>query len=261
MGGYNFQIMRLNTSLQKGLKILDFIAKSDRGAKLTDCAKVCDLASSNTSLFLNTLVHAGYIFKDNVTGNYCISDKLSELAQHNKMDVYAQLKIVALSEMQRLHKLYNENVVISIMSRNHLSIIQEILSTQAIRIINRTEDLFQPHVTAAGKAILAHMDKKKLRNYLKQCDYQKITQHSINNEADLIKELEMISKRGWATNIGEYNPQVYGVAAPIFSNQQVIAALIVQYPGFRHDEKQLEVYAQEVLNSAREISEELTEQD
>ena len=130
--------MRLNTSLQKGLKILELIAKSERGVKLTDCAKACDLASSNATLFLNTLVHSGYIFKDGVSGNYCLSEKLNDLAQNNKLDIYDQLKMVALSEMKRLHQLYNENVVISMISRHHLNIIQEISSTQAIRIVNRT---------------------------------------------------------------------------------------------------------------------------
>ena len=115
-----------------------------------------------------------------------------------------------------------------------------------------------PHVTAAGKAILAHMDKKKLKNYLKQCDYQNLTRQSLKSEEELLLELDLVSKRGWASNIGEYDAQVFGVGAPIFSNGQVIASLVVQYPSFRHDEKQIEAYGKEVKESAKVISDELS---
>ncbi len=251
--------MRLNASLQKGLKILELIASSEMGAKLTDCAKACDLASSNTTLFLNTLVHCGYVIKDSRSGHYCLSEKVRDLAQLSNVDIFGQLKMVALSEMKRLHKLYNENVVLSIMSRHHLNIIQEISSNQAIRIINRPEDLFLPHVTAAGKAILANVNKKKLKSYLKQCEYNSLTDQSIKSEDKLLDELKEVSKKGWASNIGEYDSQVYGIAAPIFSNDEVIASLVVQYPGFRHDEIQLKKYAKEVIKSAESISADLSQ--
>ena len=253
--------MRLNTSLQKGLKILELIASTEKGAKLIDCAKACDLASSNTTLFLNTLIHCGYVIKDSQSGTYCLSDKLQDIAQLQKVDIFAQLKMIALSEMKRLHKLYNENVVLSMMSRHHLNIIQEISSTQAIRIINRPEDLFLPHVTAAGKSILAYYPPKKLKAYLRQCDFPRLTEQSLKSEEDLIQELKNVEKQGWASNIGEYDNQVYGIAAPIFSGDEVLASLIVQYPGFRHNEEQLQSYAKEVVQSAECISKELNPKD
>lgn len=250
--------MRYNASLQKGLTILEAIAAQEKGLKLSEIARELGLPSSNTTLFLNTLIHAGYVVKESASGHYCITGKLSELAQLTRVDLYGQLKMVALSEMKRLNQLYNENVLLSILSRHHLSVIQEIASTKPIRIINRPEDLFLPHVTAAGKAILAYQDEKKRKGYLAQCDYPSLTPKSLGSEKKLLTELETIRQEGWASNIGEYDDQVFGVAAPIFSGEEIVASLVVQYPGFRHGQKELGEYAQEVMASAQLISQDIS---
>ncbi|MBF0196308.1 MAG: IclR family transcriptional regulator [Planctomycetes bacterium] len=250
--------MRFNTSLQKGLTILEIIATQKKGVKLSEIAKQMDLPSSNTSLFLNTLLHGGYIIKNHENGQYCVTGKLRELAQLANVDIYEQIKIAALSEMKELSKIYNENVLLSILSRHHLSVIQEISSTQPIRIINRPEDLFIPHVTAAGKSILAFQTEKKLNNYLRQCEFPKLTKSSVTSQRKLLKELETVKDQGWAINAGEYNTQVYGVAAPVYFGKEVVASLVVQYPSFRHNQEKLKGYAQKVMAAAKVISKEIS---
>jgi DNA-binding IclR family transcriptional regulator len=246
--------MRTNGSLYKGLKILEILSGARSGLKLADIARHIEQPSSNASIFLNTLIEGGYAIKDGRDGLYYISGKLHELTQNREPNLIEELKGVSESEMKRLHDLYNENVIISTLSRHHLTPVVEIPSSQAIRIINRQEDLFIPHVTAAGKAILAHLSAKKLQNYLRQAQMPKLTQSSLSSPENIKNDLDLVRKNGWAVNLGEYDSNIYGVAAPILINDEAIAAIVVQYPVFRHAENLLPDYANEIMASAKIIS-------
>jgi DNA-binding IclR family transcriptional regulator len=246
--------MRTNSSLLKGLHLLEHLAQAPHGLKCADLSRIIECPSSNTSIFLNTLIELGYVIKDGRDGRYYLSGKIKELGQHQNISLIDELKGLAETEMRRLHELYDENVILSILSRHHLSSIVEFPSTKALRIVNRSEDLFIPHVTAAGKAMLAFIGPKKLEAYLKQADFPRLTQQSINTLEQLKDELNQIKTRGWAINHGEYNELIYGIAAPILLEGEAIAAIVVQYPAFRHDSSQLEAYSEEVMLAAQKIS-------
>jgi DNA-binding IclR family transcriptional regulator len=246
--------MRTNGSLQKGLKILELLAESLKGLKLAEISRHLDQPSSNVSIFLNTLIEGGYVIKDGRDGLYYLSGKLNEISRNREPNITEELKALAETEMKRLHELYDENVILSTMSRHHLTPIVEYPSQKAIRIVNRQKDLFIPHVTAAGKAILAFLPEKKLQAYLRQAQTPKLTNNSLNSIQAIKSEITKIQDKGWALNLGEYDDQIYGVAAPILIQGEAVAAIIVQYPGFRHQEELLPEYANEIMSSAQNIS-------
>lgn len=246
--------MRINTSLAKGLRLIEALAAARRGLKLAELARAIESPSSNATLFINTLIEGGYLIRDGRDGLYHLSGKLGELAKAVETDLIEELKAMAEEEMTRLHELYDENVVLSVLSRHHLSAVVEIPSTQAIRIVNRQQDLFIPHVTAAGKAMLAFLSERKRQAYLNQAQFPALTSNSCLSLECLGKELHQIYKRGWASNLGEYDPHIFGVAAPILRGKEAIAAVVVQYPSFRHSRKNIKAYALEVMQSANAIT-------
>ena len=246
-------MVRTNGSLERGLLILEFIASQPKGAKLSEVARRVGQPTSNTTIFINTLVEEGWIFKDLFTGSYHLTGKIQDVAALSDTDSLEELKMAALPEMKKLHTEYNENVILSVLDHSFLVCIQEISSTKAIRIFNREGELFLPHLTAAGKAILANMSEEKRNIYLEQTNYAHPTEVSIVNQSALCDELDRIRNQGWALNLGEYDDQIFGVAAPIITTAGVYG-LAVQYPKFRHDEAHLERYAMKIIESANAIS-------
>ena len=233
---------------------MEHLAQAENGLKLADLSRSIDSPSSNTSIFLNTLIELGYALKDGRDGRYYLSGKLKELGHQSQLSLVDELKGIAEAEMRRLHELYDENVILSVLSRHHLTTIVEIPSRQSLRIVNRREDLFIPHVTAAGKAILAFLSSKKCEAYFKQASFPALTQQSIHSADILKQELQQIKQQGWALNHGEYNELIYGLAAPILLEGEAIAAIVVQYPAFRHDSTNLGSYSEEVMLAAQRIS-------
>jgi len=245
--------MRFNSSLQRGLAILEYITAQQKGARLSEVARVIGQPTSNTSIFINTLVEEGYIFKDLFTGSYHLTDKLGSMASLSKENPWEELKTAALPVMMDLHKKYNENVILSVINHSFLYSIQEISSTQSIRIINSEGERFRPHLTAAGKVILAFSSREIRDIYLEKADLAHETTASLGDVEKLNNEFNDIRNRGWSLNKGEYNEQIFGIAAPIITKTGVYA-LAVQYPQFRHDPGQIDKYANEVVKASQAIS-------
>jgi len=73
------------------------------------------------------------------------------------------------------------------------------------------------HASAAGKAILAHMDSDDVDAIIDEWGLPTFTDETIGTRAALEAELERVRNRGIAENRGEYRPGVYTVGAPVVS--------------------------------------------
>lgn len=245
--------MRTITSFAKGLKVLECVSTVADGVKVSEISRALDMPSSNLTLFLNTLVASGYVLKDQLTGRYVLSQKILQLSENINRNFYKDIILLANDEMEHLAKKYNENVLLSVLNQTHLKVIHEIHSTQNIQIMNNEEDIFIPHVTALGKAILSTYTDKELDKYFSFIDFPIYTAKTITGEDELRAELQEVKEKRYAINRGEYDDAIYAVAAPIKINNNLTVAICVQYPGFRHSENRLISYGEELQATASRI--------
>lgn len=236
---------------------MEFIANYPKGVKVAEISRALDMPSSNLSLFLNTLVSTGYVLKDQLTGRYILSQKLLQLSENINKNFYEDLILLANDEMESLAAKYNENVLLSVLNQTHLKVIHEIHSTQNIQIMNNEEEIFIPHVTALGKAILSTYSEKELSKYFNFIDFPKYTDRTVNDEQSLRNELEEAKRNKFTINRGEYDNDIYAVAAPIKVNENMTVAICVQYPCFRHSEDKLISYGEELQATASRIRQSL----
>jgi len=232
---------------------MECVAMESDGVKVAEISRALDMPSSNLTLFLNTLVTSGYVLKDQLTGRYVLSQKLLQLSENINRNFYKDIILLANDEMEALAKKYNENVLLSVLNQTHLKVIHEIHSTQNIQIMNNEEDIFIPHVTALGKAILSTYTDKELEKYFSFIDFPEYTDRTVPGETELRSELNEVRDKKYAINRGEYDDAIYAVAAPIKINDSMTVAICVQYPGFRHSEDRLISYGEELQATASRI--------
>ena len=244
--------MRTITSLTKGIKILEFLAESHEGVKLSEISKVVSMPSSNLSLFLNTLIESGYAIKNPTDNKYYVSNRLVEIANLIRPNRYMRLLSVSKPEIERIHAIFDENVILAVVNNYQLYLISRLQSTKSIQIVHN-DGPFIPHVTAGGKVVLACLTETQLAEYFKKTEWKSFTSQSMTEKELVLKQLEVIREKGYAINRGEYEEEIMAIAAPIFENEQVIAALIVQFPTFRYREEELYDKAPEVIATAKRI--------
>ena len=247
--------MRIINSLERGLRILEFIAHQG-SVRLAETAKQFDMTNSNMSIFMNTLVESGLVYKDAGQRKYLISSRIQKLAAAAGKHFNELIEIHARDEMAALHKRFNENVMLAVLSGTRSHYVARIQSNHLIQIVD-DETSYPLHATANGKVILAFRDEAFIHSYLESVDWRAFTNKTITSAQALEEELRRIRECGYALNRGEYEASIMAIAAPIESVLGIVASLVVQYPTFRHTVEEVEGYAPILLEAAKEISNKL----
>jgi len=89
------------------------------------------------------------------------------------------------------------------------------------------------HARASGKVMLAFARPSLREEYLYNNPLEKITPVTIDNSEILEGELKEIVKRGYATDLEEYAPDVSCLSVPVLASGHLIAALTVSAPTIR----------------------------
>ena len=245
--------MRTIGSLTKGLRILEYVAAADSGARVSEIARALGLPTSNLTLFLNSLLETGYVIKNPVDNRYYITEKLHHVAVSGGPNQYALLVRASQPELQDLHERFDENVMVTVLSLYRLKIVTRIQSTRSVQVVSDDETLYTPHVTAGGKAVLAYLSGERLDAYFRHTAMERFTVRSLLGRDEVERELDQTRTRGYAVNHAEYQPEVMAVAAPIFHRGAPLAALVLQFPTHRHREDELEGNAGAVVAAAARI--------
>ena len=244
--------MRVISSFEKGLKILEYVAQ--RGSvRLAETAKQFDMTNSNMSIFMNTLVKSGFVHKDDAERRYFVSTKIQRLSTAADSHTIEFIELVAKEEMQALHEKFNENVMLAVLSGNTSRYVARIQSNHLIQIVD-DDQTYPLHATANGKVILAFKDPGFVSRYLESAEWRHYTKLTITSRAALTRELDEIRERGFAINRGEYEESIMAVAVPIAEDGTIVASLVVQYPAFRHEVADLEDYGPVLVEAAERIS-------
>ena len=111
------------------------------------------------------------------------------------------------------------------------------------------------HATSTGKAYIAHLPKDQQRAVLESSTINTITDQTIVSIDQLLAEFDLIRERGYALALGELEDGLFATGTPLFNHRgEPIAAISMEGPTSRVDEKRLHELAQELMLTAADIS-------
>lgn len=246
---------RIFQSFLKGINILELIAVNPDGMRLSDIANEMDNYPSNITLYLNTLIKAGFLIRDPLTRKYYISPATIDMFRNASEGMIHHLIPHAEESMEYLYKLYNENVLLGFRKENSIFFVRHLMSGHVMRVGIDLNPECPMHATAAGRAILAFLPEKEINSYIRTAVFEKITSKTIASEEALREALTKTQESGYAFNPGEFENEVMATAAPIMVNNYPILSLAVQFPTLRHDAKEANRASIEIMKQARIIEE------
>ena len=241
----------MDTTLLKGLSVLELLAASDHPNGITELAEKLGWMKSNVHRVLQTLSHAGYVTKDPDSGRYQCTLKLWELGTlvTERLDIRA----VARSYVLDLAGQTGESVHLSVLDGSEVLYIDKIDSDQPVRSYTRIGGRAPAYCVATGKALLAYSGDAALADVRKHL--KPYTPRTIADWEQLQKELQRIRDSGYATNRGEWRESVHGLAAPVLDgHKRAIAAIGVSGPSDRLSLKRMREFAPLVMSAASAIS-------
>ncbi len=216
--------------IEKIMEIIEVIADSEDGYTSREISKILNLKVTTVHSLISTFHTLGYFEKDEKTKKYKISDKFLKvfypLIQRNIL-----LK-TAESVMKSLAEEIKESVVLVIFYKEERYTIAEVSFQN--HLLNVNLNIFKKgscYETATGRVLLAYLDEKDLKDFVKRNGYPKQLWKNIETLEEMKKQLEKIRKERIEILIRE---KTVALAVPVFNSEgKVCASLGVYLPTIR----------------------------
>ena len=247
---------RQTKSLRKGLQVLKAFSANGQELSLTQVATLNRLPKSTASRILGTLSNEGFLYRNPGTGTYRLGAVLLHLGRLVKENV--RIRDVAIPHMEKVSSQYGELVHLAILNDD-----REVVSLEAtpsrysLRSSVHLGGRAELHCTGVGKAILAFLDPREIRQILK-AKRKRYTSRTLTSERGLLRELVSIRAQGYAVDDMEHEEGVRCVAAPIRdADGATVGAISISGPAARIGLDRVPEFARSVKDVALKISRDL----
>ena len=223
---------------------------------VTELSQRLMMSKSTVYRFLQTMKMLGYVSQEGETDKYALTLKLFELGATSLEHV--DLVDLCDKEMQLISQQTNEALHLGALDENAIIYIHKIDSGYNLRMQSRIGRRNPLYSTAIGKVLLAYRSEEFTRNALKDVDFVKHTDKTLENIDQLLSELKAVKEQAFAEDNEEQEPGLRCMAAPVFDRfGNVIAGLSISLPTIRFDEKRKSYYVELLQNASRKVSEQL----
>ncbi len=243
-------------SVQRALALLTVIAHGDE-MPLAELAEAAALAPSTAHRLLTTLVDLGFLQQDRESRRYGAGHGLLGLVSAAEQRL-ATLRAAALPHMTELAAACGETAHLTILDGNQVIFVDQVLGPGTVRMEVKVGTRMAAHVTAAGKALLAWQPDAVVGPLL-AAGLERFTPQTLTEPDDLQRELALVRRRGWATEVEEHEQGAACVAAPIVAaTGPPLASLSVSGPTSRLRPSTLRVLADRVREAADGVAQSLS---
>ena len=247
--------VRVDSTLSKGLQVLEALAKSKTGKGVTELSRELELTKSNTFRLLQTLTALGYV-RNSESKSYAATMKVWQVG----LSVIENLDLPAIAapQMQMLSNKTGEAIYLAVPDGLSVVYIDKIESTQPIRSWNPIGGSAPIHCVGTGKALLA-ADYSRLRDQVRG-HLTKYTDRTLTSLKRLDADMAETQARGYAVDTGEYRERIFSFGAAVrLPSGRPVAAIGVSVPDVNLTEDRDKEIGVLVQRAAEGVSEALKE--
>jgi DNA-binding IclR family transcriptional regulator len=235
-------------SVARAIALLDALAASEAGLGVNELARRIGVNASTASRLLATL-EDGQLVERSPGGPFRLGLKLVALSDRvlSQLDVRQRARPL----LARLAAETGETATLSVPGGGEAITVDFVPSGSSVVSMARVGRPSVPHATATGKVMLA-FDSAGSAGAGPLTAY---TERTITDRAALAVELAAVRERGYAEAVGEREPDLGAVAAPVFGRgEQLTAILGIQGPASRLPAATRKALRPPLLQAAAELS-------
>ena len=217
---------RINRSILKALNVLEILAQSENGLRLTDLAEQAGYPSSTAHRLLVSLTECGYVEQDPTSSRYYLGLKILNLQAQAIRRRHIGRR--AFPQLTHLRQQLDETVNLGVVNEKSVVYLETFVPNSSFSFYMPPGTRMPLHCTAMGKVLLAHLPSETQDALLASLELKPFTPHTITLLSALRAELREIAQRGYAVDYEEYALGVCCLAAPVRDHtNQVVAAVSV----------------------------------
>jgi IclR family transcriptional regulator, KDG regulon repressor len=240
-------------AVDNALKLIEVFLKEERELGISELAQLSGMNVSTAHHIVSTLAAKGYLIQKHHHGPYSLGFKFLEIGN----SVKSQLHIgeVARPFLKKLNTQVDESTNLAIVDSNEAVYIEQMESSQTLRIFTKVGKRVPLHCTGVGKLFLACMKDDQFKTFLGAQELTPSTPNTITSVDKLRKELSTIREQGYALDNEEKEAGITCIAAAVRNSEgSLVAAISVSGPSTRINDGRLKQLAPLVKSCGLEIS-------
>jgi IclR family acetate operon transcriptional repressor len=204
-------------AVERALETIELLSAAAEGLSLAEISRELIINKAIASRLLETLEHAGYVWRDDTAQRYHLTYRVSNLGlrQLQQSGLLGQ----CTSLLEDLAERTGELVRLSVVERGEkITWVYAVVGTRrTLRIDPNFNFEVSLHSHATGKAWLMTLTPQRAMALLKRDGMATLTPHTNVDVKSLRKELDVACRRGFALTYEENEIGVGAVAAPIMA--------------------------------------------
>ncbi|MET8865354.1 IclR family transcriptional regulator [Nonomuraea sp. NPDC004580] len=217
-------------SVERALDVLEALAEHGGEAGLSEIAARTGLPYGTIHRLLQTLLSRGYVRQES-DRRYALGGGLVRLGgiAESMVGVWAQPYLTKMVELS------GETANLAVLEGDFVVYVAQVPSPRRLRMFAEVGRRVLPHSTAVGKVLLAGRPAAEALAVFERTGMPRRTPNTITELPAMQAELEAVSSRGYALDLGEEELGVHCLAVPVRDGSRVVAAMSVSGPAERID--------------------------
>lgn len=188
-----------NLSSDKLLRIIEFLSANHLPMRLKDIADRLQMSQPTVVRYLRTLCDQGYVYQDGQTGQYAMTWKICRLGASLQSNLV--LRSMAGSLLSEFANENNLGALVAVERDGRLVYLDLVGAPHGnVDTMLRIGKDAPMHSTGSGKILLSTMSMSRLQGIIDQYGLSRLTEKTITKKEDLLRELDKIRERGYATD-------------------------------------------------------------
>jgi DNA-binding IclR family transcriptional regulator len=235
---------------ERAIAVLDTLADADE-LGTNEIARRTGMTPSTVSRQLGTLAASGLVERVAASGRYRLGLRIVHLA--NALLARLDVREVARPHLVALVEATGETATLSVPGDEDAITVDFVPGAHQVQPVSRLGRPSIAHATSAGKVMLAFSGRE-----LPEGPLRAYTPATITDLQSLASEIASVRERGWARAVGEREPDLTAIAAPIRGSRGELEAIVaLQGPSSRFDDAAIEAALPVLVERADAVSREL----
>jgi IclR family acetate operon transcriptional repressor len=240
-------------SLDRGLVILEAVAKSSDPVALGELTELLGIDRSSVFRLANTLKRRGFLANPSGRKDYILGPSVWRLS--TQYDWSNMLITLCHEHVKSMASQIKETAHLAVREGKQALFIDHASVNHMIAVTGQTGELVPLYCTAHGKALLADFDARDLQAVFGAEPLHSYTERTIVSIKRLAQECTQIKAQGFASDDSEFQDGIRCVAAPIRDKDgRIVASIGISAPTSRFPKDRIPDYSGKVVEVAKQIS-------
>ncbi|MFW6035145.1 MAG: IclR family transcriptional regulator [Halothermotrichaceae bacterium] len=218
-------------SVVKAMKIFEELVYNGSPISLSRLSEIVDMNISTVHRMVNTLLDLGYV-EQNKDGQYCLGLYAYEMAEIINQEF--DFRSLVHPYLEDIVAECNETCNLVVLEDNQVVYLDQVESTNMVRMFAGIGSRGPAYCTGAGKMLLSYLSSEELKEYYDTADITSYTENTITNYHQLRRELRQIKEQDYALDLEEREKGVRCAAAPIKGREnRILGTISVSGPSTR----------------------------